>query len=423
MKIDQRRTFKLIPLKEALNRIKKAVPNKPIEFDTIKSIESLGRVLGEDIIAEINLPDHDFSAMDGYAVKTEEIKNSSDENPVKLKVMGELFPPDFPTKSAIGSYETMYLACGAPIPSGADAVVRIEYARRINNEIIITKPVKIHRNIALTGEDVKKMNLVIPKNRVLRSQDIGLLVALNREFIKVVRKPKVAILSVGDELTQPFKNIPNKTPNNNAYIISSLVEHFNAEPILLGIAKDNLENIEKMIKLGLEKADIVITIAGCSVGLKDYVPDVLGKIGKPGIIFHGMAASAGKVSGVAVANEKPLIMLPGHVGSTIATFYLLVLPIINSKLGLGFKDLLPKINCIMDESISAKPMIDLILPVKVYNHEGKYHAKPLNKHLSVLKNLTDTNGYTLIESGKTKDKDEIIEVKMFSSFEFFNMES
>ncbi len=423
MKIDQRRTFKLIPLKEALSRIEKNVPNRPLKFDEIKSIKSLGRVLAEDIFAEKALPDHDFSAMDGYAVKTDDIKNASNENPVKLKVIGELFPPDFPTKSHINSFETMYLACGAPIPTGANAVVRIEYARRINNEITITKPVDIHRNIALIGEDVKKMELVLPKNRVIRAQDIGLLVALNHEFVKVVRKPRVAIISVGDELIDPFKDIPNKIPNNNAYIISGLVEYFNAEPILLGIAKDNLLDIEKMIRSGLEQSDIVVTIAGCSVGLKDYVPDVLGKLGKPGIIFHGIAATSGKVSGVAVAQNKPLIMLPGHVGSTVSTFYLFVIPIINMMLGLGFNDFLPKIKCIIDESISAKQIKDLVLPVKVYILDGEYHAKPLNKHSSILKNLTDSNGYSFIQAGKTKTKNDILDVKLFGGLDFFNLES
>jgi len=423
MKSQQRRFFKLIKYQEALSRMQKAIPNRVLEDEKIRSIISLGRVLAEDITAERALPDHDFAAMDGYAVKNQNIQNASVNNPIKLNIKGELFPPDHPTKASITDYEAIYVACGAPIPNGADAVVKVEFTRREKEGIIVMKPIEKYRNIAQIGEEVKKNEIVLSKGRIIRSQDIGLLVALNREFVKVITKPKVAIISIGDELAEPFGTPSNKTVNNNAYIISSLVEYFNAEPIILGIAKDNMDTIKQMVQSGLDKADIVITIAGCSVGLKDYVPDVLEIIGKPGIIFHGVSLSAGKVCGVAVAQEKPIIMLPGHVGSTVATFYLLVTPLIHMQLGLGFSDFLPIIKCILDRKVTAKPSIDLVLPVKVYNQARKYHVIPLKKHLSILKNLVDANGYAFIPAGTEKNKNDIIDVKIFGGLEFFNIMS
>ena len=413
----------MIKYKEALSRMEKAIPNRTLEDEKIKSIKALRRVLAENVTAKKALPDHDFAAMDGYAIKTQNIQNASDSNPIKLSIIGELFPPDHPTEASIGEFEAIYVACGAPIPNGADAVIKVEFTRREKEGIIIMKQIEKNRNIAQTGEDVKKNEIVLSKGHIMRSQDIGLLVALNREFVRVIRKPKIAIISVGDELTEPFGIPSNKTVNNNAYIISSLIEYFNAEPIIMGIAKDNMNTIEQMVKSGLDKADIVITIAGCSVGLKDYVPDVLGRLGKPGIIFHGVSISAGKVSGVAVAQEKPIIMLPGHVGSTVATFYLLVTPILNMLLGLSFNDLLPKIRGILDGKVTAKPAIDLILPVKVYNQLGKYHVVPLKKHLSILKSLADANGYAFVPAGTEKNKNDTIEVKIFGGLEFFNITS
>ena len=411
----------MIKYKEALSKMKKAIPNRTLKEEKIKSVKSLGRVLAENIIAKKALPDHDFAAMDGYAVKTKDIQNASKNNPIELNSIGELYPPDHPTKVAIEEFEATYVACGAPIPSGADAVVKVEFTRRDKEKIIIMKQIEKNRNIAKIGEDIKKNEIVLSKGRIIRPQDIGLLVAMNLEFVSVIKKPKVAIISVGDELSKPFGIPSNKIVNNNAYIISSLVEYFNAEPTIIGIAKDNIDNIEQMIRASLEKADIVITIAGCSVGLKDYVPDVVGKIGKPGIIFHGISLSAGKVSGVAVAKEKPIIMLPGHIGSTVATFYLLVTPILNMQLGLGFSDLLPKITCILDGRVTAKPTIDLVLPVKVHIQADKYHAVPLKKHLSILNNLVDANGYVFIPAGVEKNKNDIIDVKIFGGLEFFNM--
>ena len=413
----------MIKYKEALSKMKKAIPNRTLKEEKIKSVKSLGRVLAENIIAKKALPDHDFAAMDGYAVKTKDIQNASKNNPIELNSIGELYPPDHPTKVSIGEFEATYVACGAPIPSGADAVVKVEFTRRDKEKIIIMKQIEKNRNIAKIGEDIKKNEIVLSKGRIIRPQDIGLLVAMNLEFVSVIKKPKVAIISVGDELSKPFGIPSNKIVNNNAYIISSLVEYFNAEPIIMGIAKDKIDSIEHMIRTSLEKADIIITIAGCSVGLKDYVPDVIKKIGDPGIIFHGISLSAGKGSGVAVVKEKPIIMLPGHVGSTVTTFYLLVTPILNMQLGLGFCDLLPNIRGLLAEKVTAKPAIDLVLPVKVYKQLDKYRIVPLKKHPSILKNLTEANGYAFVPAGTEKKKNEIIDVKIFGGLEFFNIVS
>ncbi|MEE9585434.1 MAG: molybdopterin molybdotransferase MoeA [Nitrososphaerales archaeon] len=421
MNTHQRRTFKLIRLEEALRLIEQAVPNQPLGYETVKTINSLRRVLAEDIVSEVYLPDHDFAAMDGYAVKTQNIQGA-EKNSVKLTITGELYPPDHPTDASIGDDETMYVACGAPIPKGADAVLKVENVLREDGEITVKNLLESNRNICQTGEDVKKQELVLPKGRTIRPQDIGLLVALNREYVKVVRRPRVAVISVGDELTEPFQNAPNKIVNNNAYIVSSLVEYFNAEPILMGIAEDSLEDISRKITSAIEKADIAITIAGCSVGLKDYVPDVIENLGEPGIIFHGVALSAGKVSGFGVVRGKPVIMLPGHVGSTIGAFYLMVVPLLNMWLGLGFNDRLPVVKCVLDGPVKAKPAIELVLPVRVYRRGGEYHAVPLRKPLSVLKNLADANGYALIPAGSVLDEGAAVDVRIFGGLEFYNLE-
>jgi molybdenum cofactor synthesis domain-containing protein len=312
----------------------------------------------------------------------------------------------------------MYVACGAPIPKGADAVLRVEYANVGNGTIVVKVPLEPGRNICRTGEDLRKDELAVRKGRVIRPQDIGLLVALNRERVKVVSKPRVAILSVGDELTEPFRKTQNKTINNNAFIVSSLVQYFSGEPVLLGIARDNIEDISRKIASTIENVDVFITIAGCSVGIRDYVPDAIRSLGEPAILFHGVALSAGKVSGFAVIHGRPIVMLPGHVGSTVAAFYLLVTPLLNKLQGLGFKDTLPTVTCALDEAIKTKPSVDLVLPVKVYREERYYRAIPLKKPLSVLKNLSDANGYAIIPGGKVLAKDATVDVKLYGGLEF-----
>ncbi|MBI2937565.1 MAG: molybdopterin molybdotransferase MoeA [Thaumarchaeota archaeon] len=415
--------FKLIRLEEALHRIEQAASsNQPILEETVDTVKSLGRVLAEDIVSGFNLPDHNFAAMDGYAINTKDIQKASDSNQIRLVVKGELYPPDHPTDAVIKNSETMYVACGAPIPKGADAVLTVESARQEEATIVVQTPLKPNRNICLIGEDVKEQDLVIPKGRIIRPQDIGLLVALNRETIKVARKPRVAVISVGEELTEPFRGTPNKIVNNNAYIIGDLIKVFNAEPVLIGIAKDSIEDITQKIITATQQADIIVTIAGCSVGVKDFVPDTIEKLGGEGhgIVFHGVAVSAGKVSGFGLVQGKPVVMLPGHVGSTVATFYLLVLPLLNRQLGLGFKDHLPIVKCVLDEPIRpSKPGIELVLPVKIYRRGGEHRAVPMRKPLSVLKNLADANGFAMIQAGVALDAGASVDVKVYSGLEFY----
>ena len=423
----QKRFFKLISLEEALSRIEQSTLNRLPEAEAVETVKCLGRVLAEDIVAEVNLPDHNFAAMDGFAVNTKDVKDASERNPVRLTVKGELFPPDHPTDAAIINGETMYVACGAPIPRGADAVLKVENARQETDSVIVVQmPLEPNRNICLIGEDVKKQDLVLPKNRLIRPQDIGLLVALNLETVKVVRKPRVAVISVGEELTQPFKSAPNKIVNNNAYIIASLAEAFKAESLIIGIARDTVEDISQKIAAAAPQADIIVTIAGCSVGARDFVPDAVEKLGGDhgGIIFHGVALSAGKVSGFGLVQGKPLMMLPGHVGSTVAAFCLLVLPLLNRQLGLGFTDRLPVVRCVLDEPVRpGKPGVELVLPMKMYSRGGEYHAVPMRKPLSVLKNLADANGFAMIHAGVSLDAGEGVDVKVYSGLEFYSVES
>jgi molybdenum cofactor synthesis domain-containing protein len=416
----QKRALKLIRLEDARRRIAQSVANQHLRTEEIDSTRSLGRVLIEDIVSDTNLPDHDQAAMDGFAVKTENLVGVSEKKPIRLTVKGEIYPSDHPTDASIRDGEAMYVACGAPIPKGADAVLKIEDAGQDVESIVVQTPLEPHANVFQRGEDMREHEVAIPKGRLIRPQDIGLLLALNKEKVKVIRKSRVAIISVGDELTEPFSKAVNKTVNNSAYIVAALIESFNAKPLLMGIARDTPEEISRKINKAIELADIIITIAGCSVGLKDYVPDVIENLADDGIVFHGVALSAGKVSGFGLVQGTPAVMLPGHIGSTVAAFYLLVLPLLNSQQGLGFEDHLPTMRCTLEEPIRAgKSRIERVLTMKVHWNRGIYRAAPMKKPLSALKNLADANGFALIPSGKTMEAGDLLDVRLYGSIEFY----
>jgi molybdopterin molybdotransferase len=253
---------------------------------------------------------------------------------------------------------------------------------------------------------------------VLRPQDIGILAALRKKEVRVFSVPKVAIISIGDELTDLTDKNEEKIVNNYAMIISGLLSEFGADPEVVGVVKDDLLEIKNAIDEASKVADVVITIGGCSVGLKDFVPDALDALGKPGIIFHGLKVTPGNVTGLGIVRGRPVIMLPGRVIATVAGFYLFVAPMINLLKGLGWRQSLPVVEGELAERIVAKPGLELFLLVKV-NRVGErimVNLVPM-KERDALSNLISANGYITVAKGKNLEKGEKIGVNLFDTEE------
>ncbi len=409
---DQKRVLKLISVEEGLDIVSNKLNLKPLDSEIVPLYDSLGRVLGEDVISDQDIPYFDRAAMDGYALKSKETKEASRDKFVRLRIVGKIFPEDFGAKFKIEDGEVAYVACGAPLPLGADAVIRVEETILLDDEIEVYRPLTPWENVSKVGEDVKKGNLILRKGHLLRAQDVGLLAALKKKDLKVFGKPKVAIISVGDELMDLSMNDQDKIVNNYAIVISGLLSELKAMPMILGVVKDDLEEIKKEIDKALEKADIVITIGGCSVGVKDLVPDAVNALGEPGIIFHGIKMSPGKVTGVGMIKNKPIVMLPGQIVSAVAGFYFFVVPIINRLSGLDIVQTLPIIEGELAEEVKAKPGLDTFLLVKVSKESI---VEPLPKGRNVLFNLVKANGYTVIPSGKALRKGEKVKVSIFDT--------
>ena len=280
----------MISVEEALNRILTRIPILGLE--KVDIISSLGRVIGEDILAPRDIPPLDNSAMDGYAVRSADIKGASRESPTSLMVIEELragtLPQRAPTKG-----EAVRIMTGAPIPAGADTVVMVEDTEKTGQQVRVFQGIPPGENIRRAGEDVKKGDRVISKGSVIRAAEVGMLASVGRASVYVHQRPVVAILCTGDELVDVDEGIADhKIVSSNSYTLSAQVMECGALPLQLGIAKDTPKEIEEKLRQGL-RTDLILSSAGVSVGDYDLVKDVLGGIGFQ-MEFWGVAMRPGQ---------------------------------------------------------------------------------------------------------------------------------
>lgn len=328
---------------------------KPLEPESVPLLEALDRVLAADIVAPLNIPPFDNSAMDGYAVRAEDVAGATRERPVRLRVIADLAAGYMPSVT-VEPGTAVRIMTGAVVPPGADTVVRFEET----SEAVTTKAtgkgsdwVEIMSapprgaNVRAAGEDIRAGQVILKKGTVLRPPEIGLLAAVGQGRVPVHRRPRVAILATGDELVGVDEPLtPGKIRNANEYSNAAAVLKAGGIPIQLGIARDNVEDLTRKIHAGLEAgADLFITSAGVSVGDYDMVKDVLNHEGemhfwqvnmKPGKplafgIIGGRTAESDRASGQ--ARRVPLLGLPGNPVSAIVSFEIFARPAILTMLG------------------------------------------------------------------------------------------
>lgn len=418
-RIEPKRSLKLAPYSEALEKLLKLIQGRSFEYETISIEESIGRVLIEDIIANVDVPERDVAMVDGYAVKFKDVFGASVEKPVLLRVTGKFYPWDSPVGVKLLEGEAAYVTCGAPLPDGADAVIMVENAVFRYGKIEVRRPVKEGENIIHAGEDIRRGDVVLRAGSILRPQDVGVLAGLGVRKVKVAKKPRVAIIATGNELIELSKRDPERIADNYALMVSGLISRIGGEPLRLGIIPDDLNVIKRRISEALESADIVVTIGGCSMGEKDFVPDAVNSLGQPGVIVHGIRVKPGKVTGFGVVRGKPIVMLPGLLASMMAGFYLIFAPLIGLYMGLKVEQLLPTIMARMGHDLASdeKPLYRF-LPVRIRGQEDKLYAEVVPGGPNSLSRFVNANGFILTPPKKKLKREEEINVTLYSRDEF-----
>ncbi|MEM1674361.1 MAG: molybdopterin molybdotransferase MoeA [Candidatus Bathyarchaeia archaeon] len=417
-----RKVIKLIPYEDALKKIFSTLCNRASVHEIVPVDKACGRILAEDIYAHIDVPENNISLVDGFAVKCEDVVGASQEKPVRLRVIGKLYPWSDTSSAKISDGEAYYVACGAPIPSGANAVIKVENVVLCGEEIEVKMSATVWENICLRGEDIKRGDLILRKGALLRPQDIGVLAGLGIKRVKVLRKPRIAIISTGNELIEKSKRDPEAIPNNYALILAGLISKIGGEPMMYGIVPDDITEIREKICSALNESDIIMTIGGCSLGERDFVPEAVNLLGEPGVIFHGVMIKPGRVSAFGMIGGKPIVMLPGLFASTIAGFYLIFVPSISCYMGLSIDLLLPKVNAKICRDVPAdKKPYHTFLPTSIKSSGEDLIAEPIMDGPASLIRFINANGFILLPPKRGLGKGERVNVTLFSSDELFRI--
>ena len=366
-----------------------------LEPELVPILDALGRALAEDVYSEIDIPPHANSAMDGYAVLAADTKGAGPKSPKRLKVIADL-AAGYVTETTVTPGKAIRIMTGAPVPPGADAVVRFEDTEKGEEWVDILAEVPGGKNIRLAGEDVRKGSMVLRRGGHIRPQEVGMLAALGRREVLVTRRPRVAILATGDEVVDIDAPLaPGKIRNSNSYSNAAQVVRCGGTPVLLGIARDQVEDLTQKIRAGLEEAvDLFLTSGGVSVGDFDVVKEVLAAEGdmsfwrvrmKPGKPF-----AFGQISGV------PLLGLPGNPVSAMVSFELFARAAIFKMLGL--RDWMrPTVQATLMNGVKRKDERRHYWRVRVRSEGGEYRAYLTGEQGSgILSSMVQANGLAII---------------------------
>ncbi|MEG6617580.1 gephyrin-like molybdotransferase Glp [Peptococcaceae bacterium 1198_IL3148] len=389
--------LKEIPLEDALAILLSY--SKPIGFEEIDIMDSMGRVLYEDIIAGFPLPPFDRSPLDGYAVIAEDTTNASKENPVILRVSQHVFAGDFPARPLVPG-EVAAVATGAPLPSGTNAVIKMEDAKSVEDKVLIFSPLKPGDNFINKGEDVFEGEKVLSQGIAITPAVIGVLASLGRKSVKVFKKPRVAVLTIGDELVgigEPIQ--PGKIYNSNVYAVSAQIVEAGGLAVPYKNTVDDMNHIAYLLNYCLKENDIVLTTGGVSVGKRDYVKEAI-KLSGANTLFWKVKIKPGTPIVCGENKGRLIIGLSGNPAAAMITFYMLIRPMLQRMSGLQDVSL-PDVTAIMEESFNKKSKQRRMLRANVYWKNGCYYAAPSGTQSpGALKSMLQCNALIDIPGGR-----------------------
>ena len=319
----------MIPVKDARERILERFA--PLPAERVDIFSALGRVLAEEIIAPFDIPPYDNSAMDGYAVRSADLRDASPETPVTLRIV-EALPAGYVSTHTLQTGEAIRIMTGAPIPDGADTIIRVEDTQKNGERVAIFVERPPQFDLRHAGEDVRRGETILSKGRVLRSAEIGLLASLGRSFISVHQRPRVAILATGDELVEiDAPLLPGKIINSNSYSLAALTLECGAIPLMLDIARDTKADLESKLAQAA-RADLILTSGGVSMGDFDFVKEMLQQRGSE-MHFWQVCMKPGKPLVFGAIAGTPLVGLPGNPVSSMVSFEMFVRPALLKMMG------------------------------------------------------------------------------------------
>ncbi len=397
-----------------LDQVMDLIPEfSPVEIENVPISQASSRILAENISADEDMPAFKRSTMDGYAVFSGSTFGASDASPAWLALKGSIAMGDIP-EFELEPGQAARISTGGMLPKGADSVVMIEHTEAIDaSSVEIYKSVAPLQNVIDRAEDFKKGRTVLEKGTLIRPQEAGLAAAFGFASLKVFKKPKIAVISTGDEIV-PVNESPGigKIRDINSYTLAGLIHDAGAEPVLYGIVKDDPAVLFAACKRGVEENDMVLLSGGSSVGVRDFTVDVLSSLKNTEILVHGISISPGKPTILGRSGNKPVWGLPGHVSSAMVVFKIVVLPFI--KRLQGCSDCSPskiKIPAKLVRNISSAQGRQDFVRVRFIKQNGELFAEPVLGKSGLIRTMVLADG--LLEIGENQEgieKNTIVDI-------------
>jgi molybdopterin molybdotransferase len=396
----------LISVDEALQRFLDALPPAPASPpEEVPLADALGRITAAEVRSPQDVPPFDRSAMDGFAVRRADAAAGARLRLVGAVAMGRL------AEVTVGAGECAAIPTGGMIPAGADAVVPIEEAERSGDVVQVRVAPAPGANVVARGGDVATGGVVVPAGHRLRPPDLGALAGVGRTRVAVRRRLRVAVLSSGDEIVPADADpAPGRIRDMNGWSLGACLLRDGCEPVAMGIVADEIEAVRRRLAAALAAADAVLVSGGSSVGERDFIPAVLGGLGSPGVVVHGVAAKPGMPTGLAVLGDRVAAALPGNPVSALVMYELLVRPALLRLAG----ELRPApsgwTEARMAVAVRAPQKRDFYCTVRL---EGGL-AQPVEGGSNFLRLLTAADGMVRIGRGETLAAGSDVRVRLFS---------
>jgi molybdopterin molybdotransferase len=391
----------------------------PVGSETVAAAQALGRVLARDLIAPIDLPHFDRANMDGYAVRAADTFGASASIPAYLRIAGTIEMGTDASKRPLGSGEAMRIATGGMLPPGADAVVMVEHSDEVGDGTVeVHRGVSPGEHVLRVGDDVARGAPIFRRGRRLRAHDLGALTGLGFTKVPVFKRPRVGLLSSGDEIVAPDKTPrPGQVRNINEVALVAMAGEAAGVVTDYGVVPDRADALRKALAQALARNDVVLISGGSSVGTKDITLDVIASFPKSAIIFHGIAVAPGKPTILARALDKPVLGLPGHPVSALVIFELFGAPLLR-VLGGEQPDTAfaarRVVRARLSENVASQPGREDHVRVQLVREHDTLLARPLPGKSGAIFNLVHADGLVRIDaSAEGAEAGTEVEVVLF----------
>lgn len=407
--------FKVVAPREALRIL---LENDPVGTEAVRTARARARVLAEDLYSRVDLPHFPRAAMDGYSVKAKDTFGASASQPTYLRLVGTVEMGKEATRP-LGQGEAMRISTGGMLPPESDGVVMVEYTEEVGENMVeIHQGISPWKNVIQVGDDIKKGDPVFRRGRRLRAHDLGALTGIGISSLSVYKKPRVVLISTGDEIVDAeAEPRPGQVRNINQHSLAGLIEECGAELNDLGVVRDDREALVKALRRALDWGDLVLLSGGSSVGARDIAMDAIRSLPKVEILFHGISVRPGKPTIFAKAAGRPLLGLPGYPVSALVIFDLFAAPLIRT---LGGED--PTTVCqfpkrtraILKANIASQTGREDYVRVSLEEVDGRLYATPLPSKSGAIFTLVKADGIIRIDLNQERvEQGQEVEVILF----------